>query len=222
MKSGKRVFGASVLLLTILAVFTMAAYAAAAVGSYRYVHEYYLQNPDGTLTLEGTSEIGSSEGVSLVEERQYTQADVSKEPEFQGRTYTYDGAAYGIVLSETDYFADEIMRSAIATESGEQIIILRYVRSSASAALLPDPNDPESPEKTTVWEDDALRDYVKVWDSGEEKFVYVPDDSAPDVPAVPETGEEYDLILWVGVAAVSAAGAGALILTQKKEKERGR
>lgn len=102
-------------------------------GSYKYVHEYYAEYPDGNRVLEGTSDIGSSATDLLVNDMaHYTVDDVEKQPVFTpegGKEYTYDytDCSYGDV-SDTGYSADEAKEFVIATESGEQIIILRYVR----------------------------------------------------------------------------------------------
>ena len=83
---------------------------------------------NGTETLEGKSEIGSSNEITLPDERTYTSADVTKVSTNNGTTYTYEQSkdAYGTVNPDGSYTPDGSKTSVIVTEDGSQIIILRY------------------------------------------------------------------------------------------------
>ena len=103
--------------------------------SYNYVHEYYLKHPDGSLTLEGKSNIGTVPNADA--EKEYTGEDVSRIPDYKGTTYTYYECGYGNV-SDSSYKEDEGKKFVKATESGDQIIILRYYREESTKD--PDPS----------------------------------------------------------------------------------
>lgn len=103
--------------------------------SYNYVHEYYLKHPDGSLTLEGKSDIGTVPNADA--DKEYTGEDVSRIPDYKGTTYTYYECGYGNV-SDSSYKEDEGKKFVKATESGDQIIILRYYREESTKA--PDPS----------------------------------------------------------------------------------
>ncbi len=103
--------------------------------SYNYVHEYYLKHPDGSLTLEGKSDIGTVPNADA--DKEYTGEDVSRIPDYKGTTYTYYECGYGNV-SDSSYKEDEGKKFVKATESGDQIIILRYYREESTKD--PDPS----------------------------------------------------------------------------------
>ncbi len=103
--------------------------------SYNYVHEYYLKHPDGSLTLEGKSDIGTVPNADA--DKEYTGEDVSRIPDYKGTTYTYYECGYGNV-SDDSYKEDEGKKFVKATESGDQIIILRYYREESTKD--PDPS----------------------------------------------------------------------------------
>lgn len=70
---------------------------------YRYIHEYYYKNPDGTYDFEGCSPIMTVRGRSNVDE-QYSSLDIRQAPNYttpEGQTYayTYFSDGYGNVLS---------------------------------------------------------------------------------------------------------------------------
>lgn len=94
-------------------------------GSYKVVHEYYLQDSSGKKVLEGVSEIGKRTGKL---DRRYDKSDVREVPNFEGQRYTYTDYGCGVVQSKDAYTAQEGKTYVTATQSGDQIIILRYVR----------------------------------------------------------------------------------------------
>ena len=63
---------------------------------YRYVHEYYVKEPDGTYTYEGSSQITTRLGRSDPKEH-YQAGDINKEPGFRGNQYFHFDEAYGWV-----------------------------------------------------------------------------------------------------------------------------
>ncbi len=103
--------------------------------SYKVVHEYYVRDKKGTQTLVGTSDIRKV--TDAVYGIHYTQEHVGRELVFKGDTYTYFDWGCG-TASEKDYSEVSGKRYVLATESGEQIIILRYVLEDSQG-------DPETP-----------------------------------------------------------------------------
>ena len=98
-------------------------------GSYKYVHEYYVKDRNGNLTLEGTSEIGSSADDLLVDDNvHYTDEGIEKVPEFEDNVYEYQDTVYGRMTEDDSYIVDNDMSYVVVTESGEQVVILQYVR----------------------------------------------------------------------------------------------
>ena len=81
---------------------------------------------------------------------------------------------------------------------------------------LPDPNDPDSPEKITIMEDGVPRTYVKVWDPRIDEWVYIPEEEVP-LWGFPATGDNSDSILWIILSAASFAGI--LFLWAVRDKE---
>lgn len=103
-------------------------------GSYKYIHEYYAEDPDGSLTLEGTSDIGQSpDGLIVNDTTKYTYESVDQVPEFtneSGETHEYEfmSHAYGKVHDSEYKIFPEMTDGVLVTEHGEQIIVLQYVR----------------------------------------------------------------------------------------------
>ena len=131
-------------------------------GFYRYVHEYYLRE-NGTETLEGKSEIGSSNEITLPDERTYTSADVTKVSTNNGNTYTYEQSkdAYGTVNPDGSYTPDGSKTSVIVTEDGSQIIILRYYRTKSDPPTTPN-NNTISLTVEKKWAGDSEADHVNM------------------------------------------------------------
>lgn len=96
---------------------------------------------------------------------------------------------------------------------------------------LPDPNDPNSPDTVTIWDDGVPTTYIKVWDPDEEEFVYLPEDEVPlanmefpdeeisltdDMPA---TGDNSLTALWAVLAIIALAGIISLGVICKKRRD---
>lgn len=96
-------------------------------GTYKYVHEYYTENSDGDLILDGKSDVVSSDKLEINDKVHYTEKDVEKRPVYQNREYKYESADYGKIL-DGDYAIDFDMDYVVATEDGSEIIILKYIR----------------------------------------------------------------------------------------------
>ena len=120
-------------------------------GSYKVVHEYYKDkiitdpnDPNYAKNFEGRSEIQTVDNLEIDGTKTYNADGVTKvgthtcsgnpdtHADCLGKEYTYqyEEGAYGTSSGENSYQVDGSMSSVIATENGEQIIILRYVRSS--------------------------------------------------------------------------------------------
>ena len=84
---------------------------------------------------------------------------------------------------------------------------------------LPDPNDPDSPDEITIWEDGVPKTYMKVWDPESESWIYIPEEQVPLWNKVPQTGDEGRTVLWAALAAASLCGSAALVLWSKKRKK---
>lgn len=104
-------------------------------GTYKYVHEYYVQDKEGNLSKEGTSLIGESAEINIKDKEQFTLDVVTKQPNFRPdgaeNEYLYDftEAKYGTTTGEgADFVEDSSMSYVVATEERNQIIILKYVR----------------------------------------------------------------------------------------------
>ncbi len=81
---------------------------------------------------------------------------------------------------------------------------------------LPDPNDPDSPDKITIMEDGVPKTYVKVWDPRIDEWVYIPEEDVP-LWGFPLTGDNSHLGLWLILS--GASFAGILFLWTGRDKE---
>ena len=181
-------------------------------GTYQVVHEYYHRTAEGDI-LEGVTEVETIGGLPL-DQTQYTANGVTKRPAYEGREYTYTEAAYGKSGAE-GYQADPAMAYVSATEDGQEIIILRYIRQDTpQKPELPDPSDPDSPDEITIDEDGVPKTYRKVWDPETEEWVYIEDED------VPLTGDTSRTALWAVLALASLAGVVLLVRTPRKRKDR--
>ncbi len=181
-------------------------------GAYQVVHEYYHRTAEGDI-LEGVTEVETIGGLPL-DQTQYTANGVTKRPAYEGREYTYTEAAYGKSGAE-GYQADPAMAYVSATEDGQEIIILRYIRQDTpQKPELPDPSDPDSPDEITIDEDGVPKTYRKVWDPETEEWVYIEDED------VPLTGDTSRTALWAVLALASLAGVVLLVRTPRKRKDR--
>lgn len=125
-------------------------------GTYHIVHEYYLKKKNGEHQLEGISEV--SPGIVdplLSEDYPYTANEGMWVETFEKKEYTHWEDVYGKIIpvgSSSDGFEDiqndplgktygrvPDMEGARATETGDQIIILRYIRTEPET---PPPNPP--------------------------------------------------------------------------------
>ncbi len=89
---------------------------------------------------------------------------------------------------------------------------------------LPDPNDPESPDKITIWDDDIPTTYVKWWDPEAEEWVYIPENEIPLMnmepdpePTVPATGD--GILFWLLASGASLTGLTVVRNLRRKEDE---
>ena len=166
-------------------------------------------------------------------ETTYSASSVTKLPHFENREYSYTGAVYGTDTPNGDipYTQDSGMSSVIATENGEQVIILRYVRSvdpvketeppketptPTPTPTLPDPSDPDSPEEVTIIEDGVPKTYKKLWDPVTEEWDYILEDEVP-LGTVPRTGDSTSPLLLLCARAFSFTGLVALTPRTRKE-----
>lgn len=89
---------------------------------------------------------------------------------------------------------------------------------------LPDPNDPETPEFFTIWDEETPTTYIKVWDPEDEEFYWIDEDETALAGfridrEVPTTGDSSNMGLYLAVAVLSAAGIAGLSFRRKKEEK---
>lgn len=84
---------------------------------------------------------------------------------------------------------------------------------------LPDPNDPDSPDKITIIENGVPRTYVKVWDPQINEWIYIPEEEVP-LWGSPPTGDNSPVGLPLILSAASFSGI--LFLWADKEKKTSR
>lgn len=82
---------------------------------------------------------------------------------------------------------------------------------------LPDPNDPDSPDEITIWEDGVPKTYVKVWDPEKGEWTYIPEEEVPKWKGEPQTGDGSRTALWAVLAAASLCGLA--VLNRRKRKQ---
>ncbi len=86
---------------------------------------------------------------------------------------------------------------------------------------LPDPNAPNSPERITIWEGGVPKTYVKVWDSQNNEWVYLPESQVPLIGRMmPKTGDHSKTGLWA-LLFLGASGSICLlkIISMRKKKQ---
>lgn len=85
-----------------------------------------------------------------------------------------------------------------------------------SPTQLPDPNDPNSPDRITIWENGVPVTYVKWWDPEKMMWVYIPESMIP-LSYIPDTGDTSPLWLYA-LAALLTGSTAIRNLTGKKNK----
>lgn len=87
--------------------------------------------------------------------------------------------------------------------------------------VLPDPNDPNSPDVITIWENDVPRTYRKVWDPEKEEWVYILDEDTPlaNMDATPPTGDPSLTGLWALLNGLSLTGVAAVLTGFRRKKK---
>lgn len=137
-----------------------------------------------------------------------------------------------------DYVEDDGKTYAEAQKAGNEVVILKYVRTTEpddpkdpedpkdppkdpeTPPDLPDPNDPDSPPTITITDDDVPRTYVRVWDSEKEEWVYLPEDEVPLAGRTSaKTADGMAPVFWMFVAGLSVAGVGAFRYNKKRKEE---
>ena len=89
------------------------------------------------------------------------------------------------------------------------------------AELLPDPNDPNSPKRFTVIDDEGVPlTYVKVWDPDNEEWVYVLEEDVPlaDMDNTPKTDDLTRRGLWIALLIGALSAMGILLWSGSRRK----
>lgn len=108
-----------------------------------------LEINDGyTYEFEGISEVDT---LTAPQNTEHYSKDVIRQPEFNGNQYTYLNDGYGTFAeAEVDelltYYCNPGKEFAEATETGNEIIILRYYRESGDPGPDPDPDPDPKPD----------------------------------------------------------------------------
>lgn len=141
-----------------------------------------------------------------------------------------------------DYQEEADKANAVVKKDGDEVVILKYVRTTdpddpedppkdpedpkdppkdpETPPDLPDPNDPESPPTITITDDDVPRTYVRVWDSEKEEWVYLPEDEVPLAGRTSaKTADGMAPVFWMFMAGLSVAGVGVFRYNKKKKEE---
>ncbi len=198
--------------------------------------------------------------------------------DYGSRRYAWHSVVYGELNDAGQYSSIINKQWAVATEDGQQIIILRYYREDSAPdkptpppeelppppenpgttpeesetppeeesetpqtwpketettteetetttedpenpgypTELPDPNDPDSPDRITIWEDGVPKTYIRIWDPDNEEYVYILDE---DPPLAPMTGDESQSALWMALMLGSLTALCALYVTRSRKKQ---
>lgn len=126
-----------------------------------------------------------------------------------------------------DYQEEAGKTSAIVQEAGNEVVILKYVRTTDPGKPdkpdepdLPDPNDPDSPPTVTIPDGDVPRTYVRVWDPQKEEWVYLPEDEVPLAGRTSaKTADSMAPVFWMFMTGMSVAGVGIFHYNKKKKEE---
>lgn len=225
------------------------------LGAYNIVHEYYVNEITSrdAKECEGISSITIKEdklGTNV------TGEEVPKVLKFGNYTYEYveDKNAYGYGKEDVtvsgnspkekgsvsgnnggnnkwepveDYQEEAGKTSAIVQEAGNEVVILKYVRTTDPGKPdkpdepdLPDPNDPDSPPTVTIPDGDVPRTYVRVWDPQKEEWVYLPEDEVPLAGRTSaKTADSMAPVFWMFMTGMSVAGVGIFHYNKKKKEE---
>lgn len=87
---------------------------------------------------------------------------------------------------------------------------------------LPDPRNPDSPERITIWEDGVPKTYYKVWDPETKTYVYLLEEEIPlSARRLPPAGDSRGTELWkILFFASMACGMIPLVIVRQREKRR--
>lgn len=81
---------------------------------------------------------------------------------------------------------------------------------------LPDPNDPDSPDRITILENGVPRTYLKCWNPDTREYVYLFEDEVPLSFMLPNTGDKFDKLFWLAIWGLSLSGLLMLICMKKE------
>lgn len=198
--------------------------------TYKYTYQSD-QNAYGTGSRDG--EIGSVSGNNV-------NADEGIAPASATRVENGDNKGLeGTDWKPVNNYEEEAGKvNAVVKKDGDEIIILKYVRTTKpddpkdppkdpddpkdpeTPPDLPDPNDPDSPPTVTITDDDVPRTYVRVWDPKKEEWVYLPEDEVPLAGRTsPTTADGMAPVFWMFMTGLSVAGVGAFRYSKKKKEE---
>lgn len=83
---------------------------------------------------------------------------------------------------------------------------------------LPDPNDPNSPDRIAIWENGVPKTYAKVWDPEKGIWAYILEEEVPlSRQGLPKTGDKSRDILWMTLFMGSAVSILWLIAARRKQ-----
>ena len=182
--------------------------------AHRYTYRIYDVN--GTLLTEEVRTV-TEETVRYGVRGTTILADaIEREPEYEGQTYSSDGASDPILLEKED--------------TGKTVT-LYYLLEERLQPDVPDEPTPDVPDEPTPEVPDEPTPEVP-----DEPTPEVPDEPTPDVPdepgtptktytppktgKTPKTGDQSNIGLWVAVLAVSGgAAATAVVLYKRKRKQ---
>ncbi len=88
-----------------------------------------------------------------------------------------------------------------------------------STPRLPDPGDPDSPNRVTVTDGDVPKTYKKVWNPDQQTFEYILDEEVPMDLMLPKTGDNSKGILWAILWAAALAGLYILYQTRPGKRD---
>ena len=176
--------------------------------AHRYTYRIYDVN--GTLLTEEVRTV-TEETVRYGVRGTTILADaIEREPEYEGQTYSSDGASDPILLEMED--------------TGKTVTLYYLLEERLQPEVPDEPDEPDTPDEPKV-PDEPTPDEPSV-----------PDEPTPDVPGepgtptktytphktskTPKTGDQSNIGVWVAVLAVSGgAAATGVVLTRRKRKK---